>query len=174
MKLGETGDSASEWVYFKKMDTLLSSQPQQSGLSCPVDWGEYAFMDPKIDSNCSNGLDEMRDSPENSEFAEHKEDESNGLPPPKKMKNGKLRGSPASYKLLADSFKKFSDIYEKIETSKRKQMLELEKMRMDFHRDLELQKRQILERGQAEIVRFGKETMKTTTLRQLKISVFDG
>ncbi|KAK4413879.1 Trihelix transcription factor ASIL2 [Sesamum alatum] len=154
MKSGETGGSASEWVYFKKMDTLLSSQPQQSGLSCAVDSGEYAFMDPKVYSNCSNGLDEMRDSPGNSEFAEHEEDESNGLPPPKKMKNnGKLKDSPASFKLLADSFKKFSEIYEKIENSKRKQMLELEKMRMDFHKDLELQKRQILERAQAEIAK---------------------
>ncbi|KAL0380437.1 UNVERIFIED_CONTAM: Trihelix transcription factor ASIL1 [Sesamum angustifolium] len=153
MKLEETGGSASEWVYFKKMDALLSSQPQQSSLSCAVDSGEYAFMDPKVDLNCSNGLDEMKDSPGNSEFSEHEEDESNGLPPPKKMKNGKLRGSPASFKLLADSFKKFSDIYEKMENSKRKQMLELEKMRMDFHRDLELQKRQILERAQAEIAK---------------------
>lgn len=32
-------------------------------------------------------------------------------------------------------------------------MLELEKMRTDFHRDLEMQKRQIMERAQAEIAK---------------------
>ncbi|KAI3463347.1 hypothetical protein Pfo_020010 [Paulownia fortunei] len=152
MKLGDTGGSASEWVYFKKMDTLLSSLPQQAGLSCGVDSGEYVFMNPKVYLNRSNGLDEMRDSPGNSESAEGEGDDSEGLPP-KRTKNGRIRGSAASFKLLADSFQKFSEIYEKIENSKRQQMLELEKMRMDFHRDLELQKRQILERAQAEIAK---------------------
>lgn len=147
MKLGDAGGSASEWVYFKKIDALLSSQLQQTGLSCGVDSGEYVFMNPKVYLNHSNGLDEMMDSPGNS--TEGEEDESEGLPP-KKTKNEKMRGS---FKMLADSFQKFSEIYERIESSKRQQMLELEKMRMEFHRDLELQKRQILERAQAEIAK---------------------
>ncbi|KAL8537585.1 hypothetical protein ACS0TY_012633 [Phlomoides rotata] len=148
MKLGDNGGSATEWVYFKKMDSLLSSQPPQAGLSCGIDSGEYVFMNPKVYLNCSNGLDEMRDSPGNS--TEGEEDESEGLPP---KKNGKMRGNAASFKMLADSFQKFSEIYERIESSKRQQMVELEKMRMDFHTDLELQKRQILERAQAEIAK---------------------
>lgn len=151
------GDSGSEWVYFKKIDSLLSSsssssQVSQTGLSCGIDSGEYVFTNPKDYLNRSNGLDEMRDSPGNS--TEGEEDESEDLPPKKATaKNCKIRGSGASFKMLADSFHKFSDIYERIEDSKRKQMVELEKMRMDFHRDLELQKREILERGQAEIAK---------------------
>ncbi|KAL9995920.1 putative trihelix transcription factor ASIL1/2 [Helianthus debilis subsp. tardiflorus] len=50
-------------------------------------------------------------------------------------------------------FRIFGEIYEKIEGRKRQQMLELEKMRMDFQRELELQKKQILERAQAEIAK---------------------
>ncbi|KAL2493072.1 Alcohol dehydrogenase Transcription factor [Abeliophyllum distichum] len=150
MKLGESGGSTSKWVYFKKMDMLLSAVPQQAGLSCGVDSGEYMFMNPKVYLNSSNGMDEMRDSPGNSESTKGEEGESEGLPP-RKTRNE--MGNGASLKLLADSIQKFSDIYEKIENSKRQQMLELEKMRMDFHRDLELQKRQILERAQAEIVK---------------------
>ncbi|CAI9753812.1 unnamed protein product [Fraxinus pennsylvanica] len=150
MKLGESEGSTSKWVYFKKMDMLLSSGPQQAGLSCGVDSGEYTFINPKVYLNSSNGMDEMRDSPGNSESTKGEEGESEGLPP-KKTRNE--MGNGASLKLLADSIQKFSDIYEKIENSKRQQMLELEKMRMDFHRDLELQKRQILERAQAEIVK---------------------
>ncbi|KAL0310258.1 UNVERIFIED_CONTAM: hypothetical protein Scaly_2946100 [Sesamum calycinum] len=69
MKLGDSGSSASNWVYFKKLDALLSSLPQQAGLSCGVDSGEYVFMNPKVYLNRSNGLDEMRDSPENSASA---------------------------------------------------------------------------------------------------------
>lgn len=152
MILGVTGRSTSSWVYFKKMDELLSMLPQQAGLSCGVDSGEYVFMNPKAYLNHSNGLDEMRDSPANSDSAAGGEEASDDLPPPK-SKNGQARGTAASFKLLADSIQKFSDIYLKIENNKRQQMVELEKMRMDFHRDLELQKRQILERTQAEIVK---------------------
>lgn len=151
-KLAETISFVSKWVYFQKMDVLLSSPPQQSGLSCGVDSGEYVFMNPGEYLNRSNGLDEMRDSPGISESAEGEEDDSEGLPP-KRRKSGKCRGDGASFKLLADSIQKFSDIYEKIENSKRQQIMELEKMRMDFHRELELQKRQILERAQAEIAK---------------------
>ncbi|MBA0569936.1 hypothetical protein Golob_003634, partial [Gossypium lobatum] len=148
--LTETGGSTSKWVYFKKMDMLMSTPPQQGRLSCGFDSGEYVFMNPRVYLNRANGLDEMRDSPANSEFADSEEDVSDGLPP-KKRRFGRQSGEDSSVKLLADSIQKFSDIYEKIENSKRQQMLELEKMRMDFHRELEMQKRQIMERAQAEI-----------------------
>ncbi|XP_051147783.1 trihelix transcription factor ASIL2-like [Andrographis paniculata] len=142
----KSGKAPGDWVYFKKLDELLSLLPQQAGLSCGVDSGEYVIMNPKA---YANGSDEMvRDSPANSESAAAGEELSDDLPPAK-TKNGREKGD--SFKLLADSIQKFSDTYLKIENSKRRQMVELEKMRMEFHRDLELQKRRILERTQAEI-----------------------
>lgn len=151
IKLAEMGGGTSKWVYFKKMDMLMSTSAQQGGLSCGLDSGEYVFMNPRVYLNRANGLDEMRDSPGNSESADD-EDDSDGLPP-KKRKFGRDCNEGSSFRLLADSIQKFSEIYEKIENSKRQQMLELEKMRMDFHRDLEMQKRQIMERAQAEIAK---------------------
>ncbi|XP_022721409.1 trihelix transcription factor ASIL1-like isoform X2 [Durio zibethinus] len=150
--LAETGATASNWVYFKKMDMLMSTPPQQGGLSCGLDSGEYVLMNPTFYSSRANGLDEMRDSPANSESADGEEDISDGLPP-KKRKFGRQGHEGSSFRLLADSIHKFSDIYEKIENSKRQQMLELEKMRMDFHRELEMEKRQIMKRVQAEIAK---------------------
>ena len=157
-------NSSCKWVYFKKMDLLLSmsSPPQQPGLSCGVDCGEYVFMNPRIYLNRANGLDEMRDSPGNSESAEGDDgDDSDGLPPKKRKyrKNNEDNDAGSSIRLLANSINKFSEIYEKIETSKRQHMVEIEKMRMDFQRDLEMQKRQIMERAQAEIakIRRGEE-----------------
>ncbi|KAL7191339.1 hypothetical protein ACSBR2_023421 [Camellia fascicularis] len=150
IKLAESRDTTSKWVYFRKMDMLMSPAPKQPGLSCGVDSGEFVFMNPKVYLNRANGLDEMRDSPGNSGSAE--EEDSDELPP-KRTRMGKERDDGASFRLLADSIHKFSEIYEKIENSKRQQMLELEKMRMDFHRELESQKRQILERTQAEIAK---------------------
>ncbi|KAL6563263.1 hypothetical protein OROHE_005850 [Orobanche hederae] len=140
---------ASEWVYFKKMDALLSAPLNRAGLSCGVDSGEFVFMNPEDYLSRSNHLDEMRDSPGNSASTEHEKDETPKDVRPKRARNGKSK----PFKLLADSFRKFSDIYEKIEHNKREQMAELEKMRMDFHRDLELQKREILESARAEIAR---------------------
>ncbi|XVF26726.1 hypothetical protein REPUB_Repub14bG0043200 [Reevesia pubescens] len=148
--LAETGATTSKWVYFRKMDMLMSTPPQQGGLSCGLDSGEYVFMNPRVYLNRANGLDEMRDSPANSESADAEEDVSDGLPP-KKRRFERQCDEGSSFRLLADSIQKFSDIYEKIENSKRQQMSELEKMRMDFHRELEMQKRQIMERAKAEI-----------------------
>ncbi|CAH2080429.1 unnamed protein product [Thlaspi arvense] len=88
----------------------------------------------------------------NSESAERAENDSDGLPP-KRSKMDRDKDDGASFRLLADSIEKFSEIYEKIENNKRRQLLELEKMRINFHRELELQKRQILERARAEIAK---------------------
>ncbi|KAE8680783.1 protein SYS1-like protein [Hibiscus syriacus] len=150
--LEETGATTSKWVYFKKMDMLMSTPPQQGHLSCGFDSGEYVFMNPRVYLNRANGLDEMRDSPANSESSGGEEDVPDGLPP-KKRRFEWQSGEGSSVGLLAHSIQKFSDIYERIETSKRQQMLELENMRMDFQRELEMQKRQIMERAQAEIAK---------------------
>ncbi|KAI4329270.1 hypothetical protein L6164_021554 [Bauhinia variegata] len=149
--LSEMGSANSKWVYFKRMDKLMSSPPQQSGLSCGLDSGEYVFMNPSVYLNRANRLDEMRDSPGNSESTG--EEGGSDEPQPKKRKHGRNNDEPSSFRLLADSIQKFSEIYEKIENSKRQQMVELEKMRMDFHKELEMHKRQILERVQAEIAK---------------------
>ncbi|XP_028756124.1 trihelix transcription factor ASIL1-like [Neltuma alba] len=147
-KLAEMGGGSSKWVYFKRMDKLLSSPPQHAGLSCGLDSGEYVFMNPRVYLNRANGLDEMRDSPGNSESTG---EYLGGLNPKKRRHGG--NSDETSCRLVAESIQKFGEIYEKIENSKRQLMVELEKMRMDFHRELETQKRQILERLQSEIAK---------------------
>ncbi|CAK9172299.1 unnamed protein product [Ilex paraguariensis] len=141
----------SKWVFFKKMDMLLNSrkEKQQCGLACGFDSGEYVFMDSSVYLNRSNVFDEMRDSPVESEDEEDEEEEENEV-----KGVGDLEGDGSeSFSILADSIQKFGEIYEKIETNKRKQIMELEKMRVDFQRELELQKQQTLERVQAEIAK---------------------
>ncbi|KAI0496361.1 hypothetical protein KFK09_022677 [Dendrobium nobile] len=99
----------------------------------------------------------MRDSPGDTASegeGEEVDDESDGLPPRREKFGG---NSESSFKMLADSIQKFGAIYEKIENNRRQQMAELERMRKEFHRDLELQKRQILDGAQAEIARIRQE-----------------
>ncbi|KAJ4708406.1 Trihelix transcription factor [Melia azedarach] len=139
VKVEQMGANGSKWVFFKKMDMLMDMRKESGGLACGVDSGEYVFMDTKVYLDRSNGFDEMRDSPSESEVEDEAEEEDNS------------EESLASLRMLADSVNKFGEIYEKIENSKREQMMELERMRMDFHRELELQKKQILETAQVEI-----------------------
>ncbi|KAI3671564.1 hypothetical protein L1987_87303 [Smallanthus sonchifolius] len=124
----------TKWPYFKKMDMLLSPG------------------NPSVNVNNKNGVDQMRGTSGNSyshddEDDDEDDDDDSDLLPPKKSKPG------GSFKLLADSINKFCEIYEKIENNKIQQMIKLEKMKMDFHKDLELQKRQILDRAQAEMTK---------------------
>lgn len=144
-RMDEMGLGSCKWPYFKKMDMLMASSARQEyGLACGVDSGEYVFMNTRVYLNRSNGFDEMRDSPGESE-SDDDDDEEEG-------EDDDVEDE-MSFRVLADSIQKFGKIYEKIENSKRQQMMELEKMRLDFNRELELQKKQILDRAQAEIAK---------------------
>lgn len=154
-KLEKNGDNGNKWVYFNKLDMLMASPSRQlhHALACGVDSGEYVFSNPKVYLSRSNGFDEMRDSPGDSEVSnDDGGNDSDGLPPGR-LRFGGDDDCGDSFRLLADSIEKFGEIYEKIEHSKRQQMVELENMRIDFHRELELQKKQMVERAQAEIAR---------------------
>jgi len=146
-KMEKTGGGFhSKWTFFKKMDMLMNLRMKgHCGLGCGLDSGEYVFMDPRMYLDRSNVLDEMRDSPAGSDADNDEEEEEQG--------SRGWEGDDVSAKLLADSIQRFGQIYEKIENSKRKQMMELEKMRRDFQRELELQKKQIVERAQLEIAK---------------------
>ena len=65
------GLNSCKWPFFKRMDMLMSSSARQEyGLACGVDSGEYVFMNTRVYLNRSNGFDEMRDSPGESEASE--------------------------------------------------------------------------------------------------------
>ncbi|XP_050216762.1 trihelix transcription factor ASIL2 [Mercurialis annua] len=145
------GGSSSKWPYFRKIEALMNREFGGSGsgsggsggngfgLACGVDSGEFVFMDTNVYLERANGNDEMRDSP-----CESEEEEGEGA-----GRNEGMKG----LRVLADSVHKFGEIYEKIESTKREQMLELERMRVEFEKELDLQKKQILERAHAEIVK---------------------
>ncbi|XWS69871.1 hypothetical protein CRYUN_Cryun03dG0001200 [Craigia yunnanensis] len=156
-KAERMGLNSSKWVYFRKMEMLMglgssSFRQQESGLACGVDSGEFVFMNPQVYLDKSNGFDEMRDSPAESEMEDDDEEEVNGGSRMRREGNDER-----SMRMLADSVQRFGKIYEKIESSKREHIKELEKMKMDFQKELEVQKKQILERAQAEIAKMKEE-----------------
>lgn len=163
MRMEQLGLKSSKWAYFKKIDILMDSPGRQDysyGLACGVDSGEFVFTNTRVYLDRSNRLDEMRDSPVESENSDEENENGNDsieLPPRRARGGGSSRGSSSSFRMLADSVQKFEEIYGKIESNKRQQMMELENMRKDFCRELELQKKQIMERTQAEIAKIQEE-----------------
>lgn len=151
----------SKWVYYKYMDALLNSSPWQTGLPYGMDAGEFVSQVPLRPRICLNNsrFEEVRDGPGDSpseeegeedeeEEEEEEEDEDDGGRTLKRRKEDE-----DSFRILADSIHRFGEIYERIENSKKRQMLDLEKMRMEFDRDLEMQKRRILEQTQIELAK---------------------
>ncbi|KAI4306476.1 hypothetical protein L6164_029750 [Bauhinia variegata] len=59
----------------------------------------------------------------------------------------------AAFRELARAILKFGEIYERIESSKQQQMMELEKQRMEFTKDLEFQRMNMLMDTQLELER---------------------
>ncbi|KFK39756.1 hypothetical protein AALP_AA3G283500 [Arabis alpina] len=153
-KIDKSGLGSSKWSFFNKLDMLLGSSPKSElGLACGVDSGEFVFMNTKVYLDKSNGFDEMMDSPGDSEEDGVDDDENDREVD---YERNKLNDA-ASYKLLAESVERFGKVYEKMEKSKKEQMKVMEKMRADFQKDLELQKKQIVDRAQTEIARLREE-----------------
>ncbi|RYR50737.1 hypothetical protein Ahy_A07g037360 [Arachis hypogaea] len=148
MKFPAMGVGSSKWLYFERMNKLMSPPPQQTSLSCEMQSQKHSVINSRVNLNHPNGVDKTRNSPETTESTS--EDGSIGARG-KKRKKRRCNDGACSFRLLADSIHKFSKIYEKIENSKRQQMVELERMRMDLHKELETQKRQILKRMQSKI-----------------------
>ncbi|XP_074572749.1 uncharacterized protein LOC141829227 [Curcuma longa] len=147
------GKSGSKWVYFKKMDALMSlpSSPLLSSGKQPLPqtppqpklpYGVDAY----VHRDSCDGNSAMRDCVS--------EDDSDVFPPKRENLSW---SSDSSFRMLAESIRKFGEIFEKMESNKRQQMSEIERMRKEFQRDLEVQKRQILERAQLEIAKLSEE-----------------
>ncbi|BAB68057.1 6b-interacting protein 1-like [Oryza sativa Japonica Group] len=143
--------SPSKWIYFDKMQSLMCPPPLP--LQPPVvtrrrdtqpvprqSWGldaaEYVL------GGCENAG--TRDSGSGAELGEEQPNEAGA-------------GKGEDFELLVESIRKLGDVYERVESSKRQHMAEVEWLRRDLQRDLEVRRREILEKAQAEIARLTEE-----------------
>lgn len=67
----------------------------------------------------------------------------------KKMESD--RDSEFGYRELAQAIERFGEIYERVEAAKQRQMVELEKQRMQFAKDLEYQRMQLFMETQVQL-----------------------
>lgn len=68
-----------------------------------------------------------------------------------RSKRKRSGGLVEGYKMLAESIGKFSEIYERVEKAKQRQMVELEKQRMQFAKDLEIQRMKLIMESQVHL-----------------------
>ncbi|KAI4322774.1 hypothetical protein L6164_022439 [Bauhinia variegata] len=61
------------------------------------------------------------------------------------------RDSEFGYRELAQAIERFGEIYERVEAAKQRQMIELEKQRMQFTKDLEFQRMQLFMETQVQL-----------------------
>ncbi|KAG0539182.1 hypothetical protein BDA96_03G300600 [Sorghum bicolor] len=73
------------------------------------------------------------------------------------QKNNAVELNRNGFVALTESIQKFEEVFARMERSKRQQMLEVEQMRRDLHRDLDAKWREILEKAQVEIARLSNE-----------------
>ncbi|GJZ01149.1 hypothetical protein Tco_0519110 [Tanacetum coccineum] len=130
LQCGRKSLRSEEWQEVADRVSQVSKMERQGAFHFHRSDSRKSFRNPSVPLSITNGVDESRDSAGNSESQEG--DDDSDLLPPKKLKSVSDRNSGSSFKLLADSINKFSKIYERIENSKIQQMIELEKMRMDF------------------------------------------
>uniref|UniRef100_A0ACD5VGG7 Uncharacterized protein n=2 Tax=Avena sativa TaxID=4498 RepID=A0ACD5VGG7_AVESA len=149
--------SASKWVYFDKMLSLMCPPPPPPLLLAPLlaplvkrrrdthpvprhSWG--MDVGELVLAGCSTA------APDNSgPDAELGEDPI--------YEPGVVKGK--EFAVLRESIRRFEEVYERVESSKRQHMAELKRMRMDMQRDLEVRWREILERAQMEIASLEEE-----------------
>lgn len=156
----ESGGNCSKWPYYENMDALLDTVPRLIGLPCAVDAGQIIRMDPHVWKNGKQQLDAATTPNFASTSSEHSDDScemSESSPDASENQQEgwakKRKSTDAPFRTLAKAIKRFGEIYEKVENAKQQQLLELEKTRMEFTRDLELQKMQLLMHTQMELAK---------------------
>lgn len=61
------------------------------------------------------------------------------------------------FAILTEAIHRLREVYERVESSRRQHMAELKRMRKDMQRDLEVRRREILEKAQMEIASLEEE-----------------
>lgn len=155
-KLEKTKSTVSKWPFYNRLDYLIgtnnvsaspcnrrpaatNSLTVKSKFSSDSNVGGLNYSGGSSRLNSSSSNDSSRDdlafgSGERKKYVELSED-------------------TTAYKELARAILRFGEIYERIESSKQQQMMELEKQRMEFTKDLEVQRMNMFMETQLQIER---------------------
>ncbi|RRT71530.1 hypothetical protein B296_00035477 [Ensete ventricosum] len=150
-KISASGSSTtSSWPLFHRLDLLLGPNHKPTGALPP--------------SNTKIPAGIPIRPPVSSKSADSSSDSSDGFPPPPPREaNGKRQrqepeegeeeeeGRTASLRELTRAILRFGEVYERVESSKLRQAMEMEKQRMEFTRELESQRLEFFMKTQMEL-----------------------
>ncbi|KAL3680303.1 hypothetical protein R1sor_023259 [Riccia sorocarpa] len=150
-KVATTG--SSKWVFFEKLDELIGTSRKlkkaaksQKRKKDRVDDGE-----PKALINNNNNASTNTKSKESPDMTDSCPHGTNPGTEAKIVKKKKLQDGP--FKDLARAIIKFGEVYERIESAKQQQLMDLEKQRMEFTKELEIQRMQLFMQTQVELAK---------------------
>ncbi|XP_077240907.1 trihelix transcription factor ASIL2-like [Tasmannia lanceolata] len=138
----------SKWVFFHKLDQLIGPSVKNNIIGGPSQPSASKFP-----------IHQFRPPPllDSVSLDSASRDSTDSLPPEtvngKRRRNSKngVRGAANSLRDLTRAILKFGELYERAESSKLEQVIELEKRRMGFTRELELQRMQFFMKTQLEL-----------------------
>ncbi|OMO50074.1 putative transcription factor [Corchorus capsularis] len=142
-KLERSKPPPSKWPFFKRIDSLIggnaSSNKKHHSLTFTITPKAKSFLKgPKLEESSFEEEEEEEDGDDDEIRKEHRVEDV-GL------------SDGAACRELARAILKFGEIYERIESSKQQQMMELEKQRMEFTKDLEFQRMNMFVDAQLEM-----------------------
>ncbi|XP_073011030.1 trihelix transcription factor ENAP2-like [Typha latifolia] len=175
----EKGKASSSWPFFHRLDLLLgpnhkstpptntNPQPSKIPAGVPIRPPANPQFPQRHRSGPNNPINKRPRSPPSvtSKSDEMSAESSEGYPPEtaangnkrRRMMEDDERGEEeaerrmAGIKELTRAVLRFGEVYERVESSKLRQMMEMEKQRMGFARELELQRMQFFMKTQMEL-----------------------
>eukprot|EP00249_Psilotum_nudum_P018515 c26844_g1_i2 orf=117-1259(+) len=160
-----TGGGPSKWPFYERLDELIgpSKKPNKPLLirsktnDNPLDEEivpKPVLQDAINDNNIANNnttTDTCSNSKESPDMTDSCPGGLTNAADGKAVKKRRLFDSP--FKDLAHAILKFAEIYERIESSKQRQLIDLEKQRMEFAKELELKRMQLFMQTQVELAK---------------------
>ncbi|KAL3632166.1 hypothetical protein CASFOL_025150 [Castilleja foliolosa] len=159
------GAAPSKWPFFDRLDELIGTTPKlissADAKNSNHNYHKVIIGVPVKPNRKRPPVDSSDESdPENSA------DSSDGLPPPPSQTRKTTRKKKIdtednwgnSMRELTRAVLKFGEVYEHAETAKLQQLVEMEKQRMKFAKDLELQRMQYFMKMQLELSQMKKKS----------------
>ncbi|CDO96797.1 unnamed protein product [Coffea canephora] len=158
-KISESnGTLTSSWPFFARLDALIgnnSKNQQQKTSPMPVvlpQKRQFSAVDDSyfrknysaVAAAAAAAAEEVEDDEEEDGGSEEDEDEE------VEREEGTVAGEEG-VRRLAKAIERFGEIYERVENMKQRQMVELEKQRMQFAKDLEVQRMQLFMDTQVQL-----------------------
>jgi hypothetical protein len=152
-----TSGVGTKWIFFEKLDELIGTSRKHK----KVIKNQKRKRDRIEDNGDANGNGEhktfnnaststkSKESPDMTDSCAHAATPGTEVKPA--VLKRKLQDGP--FKDLARAIVKFGEVYERIESAKQQQLVELEKQRMEFTKDLELQRMQLFMQTQVELAK---------------------